>query len=161
MPEHTDSNQQCQCPCGAVAFSAQRPPLMRFICHCSICQRFNDAPHADMVVLLTDGVVSPPEGAVNFGTYRPPPAVQRGKCASCDKPAIEFMRLPIYPGLTFVPTANFADASLLPEPCMHLFYEKRVADVDDALPKYQGYLKSQLAFARAIYPAWWRSRSTV
>lgn len=161
MPQHADSNQQCQCPCGAVAFSAQRPPLMRFICHCTICQRFNDASHADMVVLLTDDVVPPPDGSVNFGTYRPPPAVQRGKCASCDKPAIEFMRLPIYPGLTFVPTANFPDAQRLPEPCMHLFYEKRAADIDDALPKYQGYLKSQLAFARAVYPAWWRSRGAV
>ena len=161
MPQHADFHQQCQCQCGAAAFSVQRPPLMRFICHCTVCQRFNDAPLADMVVLLTKGVVPPPEGTVHFDTYRPPPAVQRGKCASCDKPAVEFMRLPLYPGLTFVPTANFADAALLPEPCMHVFYEKRVADIDDALPKYQGYMKSQLAFARAIYPAWWGSRGAV
>jgi len=131
---------------------------MRFICHCTVCQRFNDAPSADMVVLLTDDVAPPPDGTVHFAAYRPPPAVQRGKCASCDKPAIEFMRLPLFPKLAFVPAANFSDISWLPEPCMRTFYDKRVADADDALPRYEGYLKSQLAFARALYPGWWRRR---
>lgn len=135
---HAGSNPQCQCPCGAVAFGARRSPLMRFICHCAICQRFNDALRADMVVLLTDDLVPPAEGTVHFDTYRAPPAVQRGKCASRDKPAIEFMRLPLYPKLAFVPAVNFADDSDLPEPCMHVFYDRRVADVDDALPEYRG-----------------------
>lgn len=158
MPGEPAFHQQCQCHCGAAAFEVQRAPLMRFICHCTICQRFNGTPFADMVVLRSDGVVPPADGTVDFGTYRPPPAVQRGKCATCNKPAIEFMRLPLMPALTFVPAANFADAAALPAPRLHTFYDKRVVDIDDGLPKHRGYLKSQLAFARAFYPAWWRTR---
>jgi hypothetical protein len=47
--------------------------------------------------------------------------------------------------LTFIPSANFAPATPLPPPLLHLFYERRVADVTDALPRYEGYVRSQLA----------------
>jgi hypothetical protein len=143
----------CSCPCGETRFTLHREPVMRIICHCTVCQQFNEAPFADVTILLAKGVNLPEGHQVDFRAYRPPPAVQRGKCKACDKPAVEFLRLPIYPGLSFVPTANFTEPSRLPEPCMHLFYEKRVADLPDALPKHSGYLRSQLAFARHFYAA--------
>lgn len=154
MSSSSAFDQHCQCPCGTARFSVQQRPLLRFLCHCTICQRFNDAPFADVSVVLSRKVTPPPAGTVSFGTYRPPPAVQRGKCTQCDRPAIEFMRLPpIYPALTFVPSVNFVDDMVLPPPAMHTFYEKRQADADDELPKYQGYVRSQLAFTRRLYSA--------
>jgi hypothetical protein len=54
--------------------------------------------------------------------------------------------LPLMPKLVVIPTANIQDSSQIPMPIMNIFYNSRVADVDDTLPKYQGYLKSQLAF---------------
>lgn len=149
--EQTAFEQRCSCPCGTTTFTLHRAPVMRFICHCTVCQAFNGTPFADMVVAHTRGVALPADHQVDFKAYRPPPAVQRGKCKACDRPAIEFMRLPIYPALTFIPTGNFVNATALPEPCMHVFYEKRVADAEDDLPRYEGYLHSQLAFARKFY----------
>lgn len=32
----------------------------------------------------------------------------------------------------------------------HVFYDTRVEDIDDELPKYSGYLKSQLMFAKHL-----------
>jgi hypothetical protein len=35
-----------------------------------------------------------------------------------------------------VPSANICDPALLPKPALHIFYNRRVADVDDDLPKF-------------------------
>lgn len=40
-----------------------------------------------------------------------------------------------------------ADADL-PEPTAHFFYETRVADIDDDLPRHEGFLASQRAFLK-------------
>ena len=45
-----------------------------------------------------------------------------------------------------VPADMFADSVQLPEPKAHMFYEKRVNDADDDLPKHHGFMSSQWAF---------------
>lgn len=97
---------------------------------------------------------------VEFRTYRSPPAVQRGKCTVCDEPAIEFLRMPPMPGLAIVPSVNFLGESVLPEPACHIFYHRRVADIDDALPKYSGYWRSQLAMGSRLAMAAMRGSGT-
>ena len=82
-------SQACHCSCGNVAFDVQGTPLFRILCHCTICQRFNDAAFADVVVYSAAAVGEPAAGSVEFDTYKPPPNVQRGKCAQCHQPAIE------------------------------------------------------------------------
>jgi hypothetical protein len=49
------------------------------------------------------------------------------------------------PGFTIIPSANFREQAFLPEPSLHIFYHRRVADIGDELPKYSGYWMSQLA----------------
>jgi len=142
-----------ECSCGHVAFSIQGAPLFRILCHCTICQRFNDAPFADVVVYSAASVGEPGADTVSYDTYKPPPNVQRGKCAKCGKPAIEKFAAPLFPKLTIVPTAVHKSAAELPEPVAHLFYDKRVADVTDELPKHQGLLASQLSFGRYLLAA--------
>jgi hypothetical protein len=39
--------------------------------------------------------------------------------------------------LAFVPAARYPAGIHLPEPTMHLYYESRIADADDDLPKYR------------------------
>ena len=39
--------------------------------------------------------------------------------------------------LAFVPVARYPREVQLPEPEMHVYYESRIADVDDDLPKYK------------------------
>lgn len=134
------------CTCGATSFQADGEPLFRILCHCTICQRFNSAPFADVLVFQAEDVTLPPRDAVNFETYKPPPNVQRGKCATCGQPAVEVFTAPILPKLVMVSRAMPGLDAQLPVPKAHIFYDKRVTDAKDTYPKYRGFLRSQLAF---------------
>jgi len=99
--------------------------------------------------------VSPPPleaAGIAFKTYRPPPNAGRGVCVRCRKPVLEhFGFWPLE--LTFIPSANFEAGTALPPARMHIFYDRRVADVADALPRYHGYLRSQLAIGAMVLGA--------
>ena len=146
------------CTCGAVDLGVSAPPLFRVICHCTICQRFNDADFADVCVMRAGDVELSSAADVKFETYRPPPNVQRGRCPACDGPAVEIFRAPLFPDLVMIPTGNFKRPDVLPRPAAHLFYEHRVADAHDDLPRYKGYLPSQWAFMSRLFPALFRRR---
>lgn len=145
------SSINCQCSCGHTQFSVKGPAKLRMICHCTICQKFNGAPHADILVYKTDQVMAPDEGVVDFETYKPPPNVKRGKCAQCGQAAIEVFAMPLFPKLTMVPAGMFSDADQLPEPKAHMFYDKRLSDADDDYPKRNGFMSSQLTFFKYLW----------
>lgn len=147
----------CRCSCGEADFPAPSDPLFRMICHCSICQRFNEAPYADVLVYRAKSVHAPPPGKVIFETYRRPPNVQRGRCAQCAKPAVEVLAAPLLPNLVMIPRSNFPENMVLPGPSAHIFYESRVTDAADQLPKYEGYWRSQVAFGRCLFASLFRS----
>ena len=140
----------CACACGETTFATGESPLFRVICHCTICQRFNDTAYADVAVFRAKDVDTPAEGLVRYERMRRPPNVQRGSCASCGAPAIELFRAPLMPKLTIVPVRNIGAVEILPEPSAHIFYETRVGDVTDDLPKYEGYWRSQILFGRLL-----------
>ena len=150
---------ECTCSCGATTFRVSGAPPFRILCHCTICQRFNSAPLADILVFRAADVALPPSGVVSFDTYKPPPNVQRGKCATCGQPAVEVFSAPILPKLVMVPRGMFGPDAELPSPAAHIFYDKRVADAGDSRPKYRGYLRSQAAFLRYLLSARASSRS--
>ncbi len=148
----------CQCPCGDTRFTVHGAPLMRAFCHCTLWQALNRSPYAD-ITLFRRRDVSPPTGeSLDLSVWRRPPAAQRGKCRACQRPAIEFMRLPLVGELVIVPSANIGDAALVPAPALHIFYDSRVADIVDELPRYRGYWRSQLAFSRRLLGAMLRHR---
>jgi hypothetical protein len=144
---------ECTCSCGTTRFQTRGEPLFRFFCHCTICQRFNDAPFADILVFRAEDVVLPPSGTVMFDTYRPPPNVQRGKCATCGQPAAGVFTAWFLPRLITVFRPMFRSDAELPEPVGHAFYETRVADANDPLPKYEGYFRNQVAFLKVLWLA--------
>ncbi len=147
----TNAMQQCSCQCGHVQFEVVGAPRLRMLCHCTICQQFNQASHADILVYKSKNIKTPSDEFVTFKTYKAPPNVQRGSCVKCGQAAIEVFNFPLMPKLTMVPQGMFADGADLPVPAAHMFYEKRVADVDDDLPKHNGFLKSQLAFFKFLW----------
>jgi hypothetical protein len=51
------------------------------------------------------------------------------------------------------PSQNFGNSAGLPEPACHIFYERRVADVDDSIPKISGYWSSEAYVTRKILGA--------
>jgi hypothetical protein len=144
-----DPMKAAQCACGHVHFDIRARPRFRARCHCTICQRFNQAPFGDIVVFRAGDVDLPPAGTVEYAAYRPPPNVQRGVCSSCAQPVLERFESPLFPKLRFVPAA-LIDPAELPKVSFDVFYERRVADIDDGLPKYTGYLRSQLAFMKQV-----------
>jgi hypothetical protein len=115
-----------------------------------ICQKFNDAPSAD-VTAFWGGAISIPEAfPVAFEKYRRLPNVNRGRCQECGKPVVEFLTLAPFARISFVPSRNFQDIQKLPPPSAHIFYHRRVRDIDDSLPKISGYWPSELAVGRLI-----------
>lgn len=144
------------CACGAAAFDVDGAPLLRAFCHCEICQAFNQAPFGDITLYRARDVGPPSDEVVEYRSWQPPGLVLRGQCRSCGKPALEKLRLPGLPKILIVPTANLRDQAQVPGASLHMFYHRRVAEVDDALPKYSGFLGSQLGFSRHLLPALWR-----
>jgi len=52
--------------------------------------------------------------------------------------------------VAFVPSQNFPRAAELPTPDCHIFYDRRVADIADSVPKLGGYWASEAYVARSI-----------
>ncbi len=148
--EHPET-LDCACPCGTSRFVVRGAPLIRMICHCTICQAVYRNPFADIVALRIGQVEHPVDPQIQFRKHRPPPNVARGVCPSCDNPVVGFMSIPIF-GVAFVPAVNFPGDVELPAPSLHIFYRSRVDDIADTLPKYSGYWSSEWAVSRRILP---------
>lgn len=128
------------CQCEANTFSITDQPIARFICHCNICQKYSGKAFSDVSVFLRKDVTSMNVSQTKFKRFKLPPNIRRGICKKCNKPSLE---LGMLGQLVFIPTPNLKDISALKEPSMHLFYHRRVKDVDDNLPKYKGFVLSQ------------------
>jgi len=145
--------QSGQCECGENCFQISAEPLLRAICHCEICQEFNDAPFADITVYRSKDIDFPASSKIEYKAYTKPPMAQRGKCTVCHKPTIEFLKVPVLPDLTMVPSNNLVGVDKLPPASFHVFYHRRKQDAADDFPKYSGYLRSQLGFMAKLIGA--------
>jgi hypothetical protein len=144
-------NQDCACLCGASRFTVAGKPIGRFFCHCTICQKVYGKPFADATYFWANSISLPDDQPIEFRRYRPPPALRRGICTKCRNPAIAFMS--VVPTLTvaFIPSQNFPRPSELPAPDRRIFYDRRVADINDAVPKLSGYWASEAYVTRSIF----------
>jgi hypothetical protein len=77
--------------------------------------------------------------------------IRSGLCPACGGPVVEVMTLGPLKMCAFTPSQNFERTSELPEPSVHIFYHRRVADVIDSLPKVTGYWASQITVSRMIF----------
>lgn len=147
------STHTYHCGCGAASAAVHATPLFRFFCHCTICQAYNRKPFADVAVFRRKDIELPSHNTMELCAHRAPPSIQRGHCLTCQGPVLERAA---WIGLAMVPSLNFKDTGFLPEPSLHMFYHRRVADVDDNTPKYSDYWPSELAFFRAVFAARFR-----
>ncbi len=148
-----------QCECGAVTLTITGPALLRAYCHCATCRDYNgsDEP-ADITVFRASDVTVGNEAGVEYRGYQKPALAQRGRCTSCDRPALERAKVPLMPPIVLVPSENVRSVDLLPPPSMHIFYDRRTRDVHDDLPKRGGFLTSQPAFMMALLRGLRRTR---
>jgi len=139
----------CRCPCGTTRFEITGEPIIRFHCHCTICQRQYDSPSVDVALFRLDDVQLPADHGIVFVRLKRFGAVDRGRCPRCEKPILATMGEGAK-GFGFVAARNFAHPERLPAPEMHVFYNTRVAAVDDDLPKFNNALTSRFAFIRRM-----------
>lgn len=142
--------QAATCGCGVSKFNVDGVPIARFKCHCTICQSLYKKPFADVVMLWGGAIALPDEQPFTFRKYRPPPALQRATCNACGAPVVGFLRLAPFVRLAFVQCANFSNQDALPPPSVHIFYNSRVQDVADDLPKISGYWASEIAVTKLL-----------
>ena len=143
---------KASCACGEVTLDIARAPTVRMFCHCTVCQRANRAPFGDITLLRPKYVTV--HGEVNYRRMKLfPVSVRRGFCAACDDLIVEHL-WPAPVGITFVPSNRYEDPSALPEALGHIFYDTRVEAIDDALPKYEGFIPSQMATGRWMLPVY-------
>ena len=139
--------QEGSCSCQTNTFTIHNKPVARFICHCNICQEFTGQAFNDVTVLLKSDVSDLNLIRTKFRRWKLPPNISRGLCTRCNKPSIEKA---LGGNLILVPTMNYPDVAALPKPSMHLFYHRRVEDIDDDLPKYTGLVQSQAMIVKAL-----------
>lgn len=140
------------CTCGAVTFQTGRP-LMRAYCHCAICKAYHDRDFADFTVFATGRFRQTGGGPVTYKVFKQPPLLRRGTCDRCAAPILEKLFIPGLPRMMLIPTRWLSTPEVAPAPSLHMFYDLRRQDHADGLPKANGYLPSQLLFARHLLPA--------
>ena len=143
----------CQCPCGENKFEIHGQPIMRFYCHCTICQDKYDAPFVNAALFSLEDVEISKGDAITYGKYKRFAAIDRGICDSCNKPVMAKVGEG-KKGLAFVASQNFNNPEDLPPVSMHVFYGTRVEDSADDLPKYKNWVTSQFAFLKPLKKAW-------
>lgn len=141
-----DEQKRCACACGANAFSVKGEPLLRAVCHCHFCQDFNQADFGDFLIYREAQVTFEQDAETAYRSYKKPEIVSRGSCRQCGKPVLEYLRVPLFPRLVFVPTVNHPDKASLQEPALQMFYHRHVRDAGAQTPKYSGYVRSEIQF---------------
>lgn len=144
------------CKCGICAIELSQVPKARLICHCKTCQIFTGQCISDVVIVPQNRGEFFGREYIVFNKYKkfrfPPPNLNRGKCVKCSRPVVETVGIqPLT--ILFIPSRNFEDYDILPAPSGHIFYESRRRDMNDGLPKYEGYLSSQMAIAKWLLKA--------
>ncbi|WP_252060428.1 GFA family protein [Acinetobacter sp. AHP123] len=138
------------CPCHSTELDICTPVLMRFICHCTICQQIYKTPYADVSVVFKKDIAKHAQANLEFKKYRRPPALERGFCISCFNPVFSYLKTYTSYDLAFIPSKNFKDQTALPKPILHMFYNRKVSQMNDQLPKYRGYVASQFGFTKHL-----------
>lgn len=139
--------QEGSCSCSSNTYTINNKPIGRFICHCTICQEFTGQAYNDVTILLKSDVSKLNLIRTKFRRWKLPPNISRGLCTRCNKPSIETA---VGGNLILIPTTNLPNVAALPEPSMHLFYNRRVQDMDDDLPKCNGFVQSQAMTVKAL-----------
>jgi len=140
-----------KCSCGNAKFTIKGAPLLRVVCHCTICQEYKNAAFSDVTVFRSKDVELHDSDTVSFKTYMSPSGIQRGKCVSCNNPIIEIINTPIFfPSLIEIPSELIPPEYAIEQPSDHTFYHSRVKDIDDGIPKISGAVKSELILGAKV-----------
>ena len=138
----TDSQELfCRCECEQSRVSVARPPMLRFHCHCTICQNLYKRPFSDVTVMWAKDAKLTQGEQVEF--KRPGWLLKRGVCKQCQQPI--FATMTLFPGvkLAFIPANRYDNKAALPNAKAHIFYHRRQSEMNDGIAKVAGFIKSE------------------
>ncbi|MBY6069863.1 GFA family protein [Marinobacter salsuginis] len=119
------------CFCGAVELTVSGEPEAMGYCHCDSCRHWSAGP-VNAFTLWKPEAVKVTKGSDNVGSYHKTPQSHRKWCKTCGGHI-----------LTEHPELGLTDvyAAILPElqftPGVHVYYQERVLEVHDGLPKFR------------------------
>lgn len=132
----TDRVFKGSCFCQKVKFECSGALKSCIHCHCSTCQRLAGAPFATVALFEKFSLT---EGAEHLGKLATSDKLARYSCKECFAP----VHNEIAGFGSGVPISNFERdaagklvAADVLKPMAHIFYENRLFDVHDALPKF-------------------------
>lgn len=134
-----------ECFCKAVAFTCHGVPEWSLVCHCSICARLAGASGVDLVAWKGTDSVKITRGQENITAVMSSPQMRRSFCKCCGSPLISTS---LIPEMAFqdLPLSLFKrnDAGQILhwnalKPTSHIFYNSRVRNFVDDLPKWESY----------------------
>jgi hypothetical protein len=138
----------CQCECGKSQVELKKAPMLRFHCHCTICQNLYKKPYSDVTVMWGNNAQLLNDEHIDY--RRPGLLLKRGVCTGCEQPI--FATMTLLPGLklAFVPGNRYDDQTILPNPSAHIFYHRSQSEMDDAIAKTRGFIRSELVISWLI-----------
>ena len=119
------------CYCGSVTVTVKGPPAASAYCHCFECRKWHSAPINAWSIWPRDSVtIDGPitTSQISERSHR----VSCEKCGGCVaniKPTVSM--IVVYPMTLTGPGTAFKY-----KPAFHIFYQERVMDVSDGLPKF-------------------------
>ena len=142
--EHQERHGSCHC--GKVSVTVRGRPIVVSICHCTTCQRLLGAPFG------VQSMHSPENFECNVGveelwSLETSKTVTRYRCRDCGSPVFASLRnghsFVVPRSMLFQPSTSHKDNDehdndVAYKPIHHMYYQSRIIDVQDDLPKYVG-----------------------
>ena len=136
-----ETRYRASCHCGAVCYEVAADPVDAKICHCRECQVLHGAP-MQWAVIFHKRDVRFTIGEEHLKFYHAPNRREAHRqpckvaCRLCGTPiADEGRRM----WLAFPSLFEFETLPGAFRPSAHIFYDSRIMDVDDVLPKWSGH----------------------
>lgn len=133
-----------KCHCGKTRYQLSRDkPLAAKYCHCTTCQRLHGSPFQWAAIFhKTD--INFTHGHHDLAWYDPSECTTRHKlpckvsCAYCRTPIMDEGRNMILLFPTLIEGINSKEGRDAFKPEAHMFYSRRVVDIKDGVPKWDG-----------------------
>jgi hypothetical protein len=153
------TNYNGQCGCGAVKFETAGDPLFTQHCHCEKCREIaalsprdtDKSGYSFTAAYLTD------KFNITQGKNHLETVVRNSSdlflCGQCKSLIYGISQDPNKQGGIGVNVSNFDFGSEVPKtfkPDKHIWYENRIVDIDDQLPKYKDAPKEQFGSGELI-----------